>query len=289
MARIIGGIGSSHAPSIAHAYDHGKQDDLQWAPLFAGYVPAKRWLAEQKPDLLIVVYNDHGNRFFFDAYPTFALGVGDQHELADEGWGKRDFPAIPGDAAFGWHLAQSLVAQEFDPTICQEMRIDHGILSVLPLLCDVPWRTPIVPIAVNVIQPPVPSARRLHKLGVALRRAVESYPEDLRVVVVGTGGLSHQLQGARFGFVNPQWDNAFLDLIERDPDALAELPHRDWTERGGTEGVEMIMWLAMRAALGAGVRRIHRNYCTPSITGLGLLVLEPTPSPAPREREGPSA
>ncbi len=274
MARIIGGIGSSHAPSIAHAWDHGKQNDPQWAPLFSGYQPAKAWLAAQQPDLLIVIYNDHANRFFFDSYPTFALGVGDLHELADEGWGKRDFPAVPGHARFGWHLAESLIADEFDPTLCQEMRLDHGILSILPLLCDVPWPTPIVPLAVNVIQPPLPTARRLFKLGHALRRAVESYAEDLRVVVVGTGGLSHQLQGARFGFVNPEWDNQFLDQIERDPAALAGLDHRAYMERGGTEGVEMIMWLGMRGALGDGVRRVHRNYCTPSITGLGLLVLE---------------
>jgi hypothetical protein len=274
MARIVGGIGSSHAPSIAHAYDHGKQRDPQWAPLFDGYAPAKAWLAAQRPDLMIVLYNDHMNRFFFDAYPTFALGVGVLHELADEGWGKRDFPPIPGDSAFGWHLAESLVEDEFDPTICREMLIDHGILSILPLLWDTPWPAPIVPIAVNVIQPPLPTARRLLRLGQALRRAVASYPMDLRVVVMGTGGLSHQLSGERFGFVNPDWDNEFLDLIERDPAALSALGHRDYMERGGAEAVEMMLWLGMRGALAEPVRRVHRNYYAPMITGYGLIVLE---------------
>jgi protocatechuate 4,5-dioxygenase beta chain len=274
MARIVGGIGSSHAPSIAHAFDHGKQRELMWAPLFDGYAPAKRWLADQRPDLMIVIYNDHMNRFFFDAYPTFALGVGARHELADEGWGKRDFPPIPGDAAFGWHLAESLVADEFDPTICQEIRIDHGILSILPLLWDTPWPAPIVPLAVNVIQPPLPTARRLSKLGTALRRAVESYEQDLRVVVMSTGGLSHQLSGERFGFVDPVWDNEFLDLIERDPDALARLSHADYVARGGAEAVEMMLWLGMRTALGERVHRVHRNYHAPLITGYGLIVLE---------------
>jgi protocatechuate 4,5-dioxygenase beta chain len=275
MARIIGGIGSSHAPSIAHAYDHHKQADPLWAPLFDGYAPAKSWLAAQKPDLLIVLYNDHMNRFFFDAYPTFALGVGDLHQQADEGWGKRDLPPVPGHAAFGWHLAESLVADEFDPTICQEMRLDHGILSILPLLWDTPWPAPIVPLAVNVIQHPLPTARRLYKLGQALRRAVSRWPEDLRVVVMGTGGLSHQLSGERFGFVNPDWDNDFLDQIERDPEALAALGHRDYMARGGAESVEMIMWLGMRSALGDPVRRVHRHYYAPLITGYGLIVLEP--------------
>lgn len=275
MARIVGGIGSSHAPSIAHAWDHGRRQDPQWAPLFAGYEPAKRWLAAQRPDLLIVIYNDHVNRFFFDAYPTFALGVGDRHGQADEGWGKRDLPDLPGDSAFGWHLARSLIEDEFDPTVCQDMVIDHGIYSILPLLCDPPWPAPIVPIAVNVVQQPLPKPRRLTRLGQALRRAVESYPQDLRVVVMGTGGLSHQLQGAGFGFVNPAWDNEFLDLVETDPGVLAELDHDDYMARGGAEAVEIMMWLGMRAALPERVRRIHRNYCVPSITGCGLLVLEP--------------
>jgi len=274
MGRIIGGIGTSHAPSIAQAYDRGKQKDPLWAPLFDGYAPAKEWLDGHKPDLLIILYNDHMNRFFFDAYPTFAVGVGDVHPQADEGWGKRDLLDVPGDAGFAWHLARSLVADEFDPTICQEMTIDHGILSILPLLCAMPWTTPIVPIAVNVIQHPLPTAKRLHKLGRALRRAVESYEPDFKVVVLGTGGLSHQLHGARFGLVNPEWDNQFLDMIESDPAPLAELSHRDYMERGGAESVEMIMWLGMRGALDDKVRRVHRNYHAPLITGYGLLALE---------------
>jgi Catalytic LigB subunit of aromatic ring-opening dioxygenase len=274
MARIIGGIGTSHAPSIAHAYDKRKQLDPLWAPLFDAYGPAKEWLARQKPDLMIVFYNDHMNRFFFDAYPTFALGVGDHHPLADEGWGRRDFPDLAGDSDFGWHLAQSLIEDEFDPTICQEIAIDHGILSVLPLLWDTPWPAPIVPLAVNVIQHPLPSARRLYKLGHAIRRAVEAYEPELKVVVVGTGGLSHQLHGSRFGFINPEWDNRFLDLIESEPEELTRYSHHQYMEWGGAESVEMIMWLGMRGALSERVRRVHRNYYAPLITGYGLVVFE---------------
>jgi hypothetical protein len=274
MARIVGGIGTSHAPSIAHAFDKGLRKEPLWAPLFDGYVPAKQWLAAQKPDLLVILYNDHMNRFFFDAYPTFALGVGDRHELADEGWGKRDFPALSGDSDFAWHLAESLVADEFDPTICQEIAVDHGILSILPLLCETPWPAPVVPLAVNVIQHPLPTARRLWKLGHALRRAVMSYEKDLRVVVIGTGGLSHQLHGECFGFVNPEWDNRFLDLLEREPETLTRYTHRQYMEWGGAESVEMIMWLGMRGALSPEVRCVHRNYYAPLITGYGLVVYE---------------
>jgi protocatechuate 4,5-dioxygenase beta chain len=274
MARIVGGIGCSHAPSIAHSYDRGLQKEPMWAPLYEGYAPAKEWLDRLKPDLMVVVYNDHMNRFFFDAYPTFALGVSDAHPQADEGWGKRDLPDLPGNAAFSWHFAQSLVEDEFDPTICQEMAVDHGILSILPLLTDDRWPAPLVPLAANVIQHPLPTPRRFFRLGQAIRNAVESYPEDLRVLVVSTGGMSHQLHGPRFGFMNPEWDNEFLDRLETDPESLARMKHDEYMARGGAESVEMIMWLAMRSALGPKVRRIHRHYYAPMLTGYGLIVFE---------------
>ena len=272
MARL-GGIGCSHSPSIAHSYDH-RQHDPMWAPLYAGFEPAKEWLSRVKPDLMIVLYNDHMNRFFFDAYPTFALGVAEAYPQADEGWGRRDLPDLAGHNAFSWHLAHSLVEDEFDPTLCQEMAVDHGIFSILPLLAQTPWPAPIVPIAANVILHPIPTPRRFYRLGEAIRRAIENYPADLRVLIMATGGMSHQLHGARFGFVNPQWDNEFLDRLESDPQSLIRLTHADYMERGGAESVEMIMWLAMRGALGASVRRAHRYYYAPMLTGYGLLVLE---------------
>ena len=196
------------------------------------------------------------------------------HAQADEGFGKRALPDLPGDPDFAWHLARSLVADEFDPTICQEMALDHGVLSFLPLLTNVPWTIPVVPLAVNVIQHPIPTARRLFRLGEALRRAIETYPLQKRIVVFGTGGLTHQLHGAGYGRHNEAWDNTFMDQLERDPAGLTELSIQTYMERGGTEGVEMIMWLAMRGALGAKVKRVHRNYTAPFTTGYGLLVLE---------------
>ena len=273
MATIIGGIGSSHAPTIGVAYDRGQQNDPNWAPLFAGYEPARAWLDEIKPDLFLIVYNDHANSFFFDKWPTLALGVGATHPQADEGWGKRPLRDLPGDPEFGWHLARSLVEQEFDPTVCQEMAVDHGVLSFLPLLTDTDWKVPVVPLAVNVIQHPIPSAKRLWKLGKAIRRAVETFPSEKRIVVFGTGGLTHQLHGNQFGQKNAAWDNEFMDRLESDPEPLSEIALQEYMERGGTEGVEMILWLAMRAALGPTVTRVHRNYTAPFTTGYGLLAL----------------
>jgi protocatechuate 4,5-dioxygenase, beta chain len=274
MAQIVGGIGSSHAPTIGAAFDKGDKAEPFWRPLFEAYRPAKEWLAAMRPDVALVFTNDHLNGFSFDAFPTFAIGVGELHAQADEGFGKRDLPDLPGHPELAWHLVRAMVTDEFDPTICQAMKVDHGVLSFLPLLFDRPWPVPVIPLAVNVIQHPVPTAGRLYRLGRTLGRAIRDYPDGLKVVVLGTGGLSHQLQGTRFGFVNPDWDNAFMDLLEHEPESLAALDIRTFMERGGSEGVEMILWLGMRAALGDQVRRVHRNYYAPLTTGYGLLVLE---------------
>ena len=278
MAKIIGGIGSSHAPSMAHAWDHKWADKPEWKPLFEGSEPARRWLLDTcRPDVMVVFYNDHLNRFFFDAYPTFAIGVGADLPLADEGWGKRPLPDFKGHPDLAWHITRSLMADEFDLTVCQEMEIDHGILSPLPFLTEPErrgWPCPIIPFAINVIQHPVPTAKRCWKLGRSLRKAIHSYPKDLRVLVMGTGGMSHQLNGKRFGFLNPEWDNEFLDLLASAPDELIKLTAEDYMRRGGVESVELIIWLAMRGALSDRVRVAHRNYYAPMLTGYGLLALE---------------
>ena len=277
MALLIGGIGSSHAPSIAHAFDQGHAGRAEWKPMFDAYGPVRDWLAAQRVDTLVVFYNDHLNHFQFDAYPTFALGVAESMPVCDEGAGPRPFPPVPGDTALGWHLASSLVEDEFDLTVCQEMGLDHGILSVLPLLASPPWPMKVVPVNVNVLREPLPTPRRCWRIGQALGRAIRAFEGDVRVAVVATGGLSHQLHGPDFGFVNPEWDNRFLDLLEERPEALADASHEDFMLRGGAESVEMMVWLAMRGALAAGgapLRRVQRHYWAPLLTGYGLLALE---------------
>jgi len=274
MARIIGGIGCSHAPSIAHAFDRDLQGDPEWQPLFEAFAPARPWLAAARPDVIVAFYNDHMNRFFLDCYPTFAIGVGAEHPLADEGWGLRDFPPFAGAPDLARHLTRSLVAQEFDLAICQDMTIDHGVVSPLPLLTDARWPAPLIPIPINVIQHPLPSARRCFNLGRAVRNAVGSFERDLRVMVLGTGGLSHQLSGRRFGFIAPDWDNEFMTRLVDDPASLTALDHDEYMRRGGVESVEMIIWLAMRGALADRVRAVHRAYYAPQLTGYGVLVLE---------------
>jgi protocatechuate 4,5-dioxygenase, beta chain len=277
MARIVGGIGLSHVPSVGVVYDRGRSQEPAWKPLFDAYVPVREWLARLEPDVAIVVYNDHGADFMFDKYPTFALGAADRYGIADEGFGTRQLPELPGDAEFSWHLAESLVYDEFDLTICQEMAVEHGFLVPMNLCFphgERGWPVASVPLQVNVLQHPLPTARRCLKLGQAIRRAVEACDRDLRVVVMGTGGMSHQLQGKRFGHMSEEFDQAFLDRIERDPEGLAEITHHELMERAGAEAVELIMWLVMRGAMPQRARRVHRHYYAPMTTGMGLITFE---------------
>lgn len=276
MARIIGGIGTSHVPTIGVAYDKGRQEDPVWAPLFEGYKPVARWLAEKQPDVLLFFYNDHATTLFFDLYPTFALGVGARFPVADEGAGLRGLPDIRGDVDFQAHIGEALVNEEFDLAFFQNKPIDHGIASPLPLLWphEPDWPGTVVPIAINVLQYPLPTARRCYRLGQAVRRAVESYPEDLSVVVVGTGGLSHQIHGERTGFNNTEWDLEFLELLRDDPERLTRLSHADYVRLGGAESVEQIMWLAMRGALGPQLDEVHRNYYLMTTTAMTVVTYE---------------
>lgn len=276
MAKIIGAIGTSHVPTIGVAYDKGKQLDPAWAPLFEGYTPIAAWLAEREVDVLVFFYNDHCTTFFFDLYPTFALGVGEHFQIADEGAGLRPLPPIRGDVALQAHILESLVNDEFDMTVFQDKPIDHGCAAPLPLLWphEPDWPGVVVPIAVNVLQYPLPTAQRCYRLGQAVRRAVESYPEDLNVVVVGTGGLSHQIHGERTGFNNTEWDMEFLELLEHDPQVLTRMTHAEYVRLGGAESVEQIMWLAMRGAAEGPLRKVHQNYYLATTTAMTAVLYE---------------
>jgi protocatechuate 4,5-dioxygenase, beta chain len=276
MGRIIAGIGTSHVPSIGGAFDRGKSGTPAWKPLFDAYVPVREWLTRLKPDIVVMVYNDHGADFFFDKYPTFAVGCADSYAIADEGFGVRPLPPIRGDLEFSQHLCRSLVYDEFDITVCQEMRVEHGFLVPMHLCFEhaPDWPVAAVPVEVNVLQHPLPTARRCLKLGQAIARAVQSCERDVRVAIIGTGGMSHQLTGKQFGEMHPQDDQDFLDRIEHDPESLAGLTHEQMMQKYGVEGIELIMWLVMRGALSDRARRIHRNYYAPMTTGMGLVTFE---------------
>jgi gallate dioxygenase len=277
MARIIGGIGSSHTPTIGFAVDQGKQDDPVWAPIFEAYRPVREWLEAKRPDVLFFIYNDHVTSFFFDHYSAFTLGVGESYAAADEGGGPRSLPPVRGHGALARHIGRSLMHDEFDMSFFQSKPLDHGCLSPLSVMWPYAggWPGAVIPLAVGVLQFPIPSARRCYRFGQALRRAIESFPEDLSVAIVATGGLSHQVHGERAGFNNPEWDEKFLDMVVEAPEALAETTHAQYAELGGWEGAEVIMWLIMRGALPPRVNCLHRSYYLPSMTGIANLLLEP--------------
>lgn len=276
MARIIGGIASSHSPTIGFALDTHKQNDPVWKPIFEAYEPIRKWLAEKRPDVLFIIFNDHVTSFFFDHYSHFALGIGDSYAPADEGGGARHLPPVKGHAALSHHIASALVADEFDLSYFQGKPMDHGCFSPLSMLWphEPEWPGAIVPLQVGVLQFPIPTALRCYKLGQSLRRAIESFPEDLSVAIVATGGLSHQVHGERAGFNNTEWDLQFLEMIEKDPVKLTELTHADYARLGGLEGAEVIMWLIMRGALSTSIRKVHQSYYLPTMTGLATAIYE---------------
>jgi protocatechuate 4,5-dioxygenase beta chain len=277
MARIVAGIATSHVPAIGVAMDRGTVGTPYWEPLFRGYEPARRWLAELEPDAAIVVYNDHASAFSLQLIPTFTIGVAAEFPIADEGFGPRPVPAVRGYPDLAWHLAESLILDEFDMTIANEMPVDHGLTVPLSITCGQPeaWPFPVIPLCVNVVQYPPPTGMRCYKLGRAIRRIVSEFPGDARVVVFGTGGMSHQLQGERAGLINRRFDTDFLDRMSRDPEGLARISHTEYMREAGSEGVEMVMWHVMRGALDDEVDEVYRHYHVPaSNTAAGLLILK---------------
>lgn len=262
MARIIAGVGTSHTPAIGAAFDLKKTETDYWKPLFQGYEPSKKWMAETAPDVVIMVYNDHTNAFDFRMIPTFAVGCADEFPIADEGWGARPVPVIKGYPELASHIIQSVILDEFDLTIVNEMEVDHGLTVPMTLLFGAPqaWPVRVIPLAVNVVQYPPPTGHRCFELGKAIRKAVESWEEDLKVVIFGTGGMSHQIQGPRAGLINEEFDTAFLDDLTRDPRRLAKISHLEYMREAGAEAVELVMWLVMRAALGDKAEEVYRFY-----------------------------
>jgi len=277
VAKILAGIATSHVPAIGVAMDQRKTHEPYWQPVFRGFERSRQWISALQPDVAIVVYNDHATAFSLEVIPTFALGCAADFAPADEGWGRRPVPVVQGHPQLAWHMAQSLILDEFDLTIVNRMEVDHGLTVPLSLLFGQPqrWPCPVIPLCVNVVQYPPPTGNRCFELGKAIRKAVERFAADLRVVIFGTGGMSHQLQAQRAGLINSEFDKRFLDMLVQDPRGAATIPHIEYLREAGSEGIELVMWLVMRGALDERVREVHRHYHVPaSNTAVGHLVLE---------------
>jgi protocatechuate 4,5-dioxygenase beta chain len=277
MAELVGAVGTSHIPAVGVAIDKGRQEEPYWAPYFAKLPPLREWIAGVSPDVCIIVYNDHANAFSLELIPTFALGTAASFGIADEGFGRRPVPEVIGHPELAWHLGESLILDEFDMTLVQEMEVDHGLTVPLSVAFGQPeaWPCKVIPLAVNVVQYPPPTGNRCYRLGQAIRRAIDSYSGDERIVIFGTGGLSHQLQAQRAGLINSAWDAHFLDLLVDDPEAASRITHLEYLREAGSEGIELVMWLIMRGAMNPQVKEIYRATHVPtSNTHNGVLVLE---------------
>ena len=286
MARITASVYTSHVPAIGAAMDLGKDNEPYWQKVFKGYDESRQWMKDEKPDVIFLVYNDHANAFSLEMIPTFAIGTAAEFQPADEGWGPRPVPPVKGHPLLASHIAHSVIQDDFDLTIVNRMDVDHGLTVPLSLMCGKldpvkdAWPCPVIPFAVNVVQYPVPSGKRCFQLGQAIRRAIESYDEPLKVQIWGTGGMSHQLQGSRAGLINAEWDNAFLDRLIADPAELSTMPHVDYVREAGSEGIELVMWLIARGAMadvagGKAPKVRHRFFHVPaSNTAVGHLILE---------------
>jgi len=284
MSTLLGGVGIAHTPSMGYQYDKGHADEWEpkWKDWFDGTRPVRDWLKTKAPTHVIVIYNDHMNYFDLSTYPTFAIGMANHFPQADEGYGLRPFPGIEGDPDFAWPIARSLTDSGFDLTFCQELELDHGVFSWMPYLFDTPWTVRMLPIAVNVLMQPLPTAERLRQLGEGLREAIREDGRDARVVVIGTGGMSHQIHGTRFGMTNERFDRRFLEQIENQMDELIAVPPEKVMQVAGTEAAELRMWYAMRAALSESASKAYSFYTAPAVTGCGVIALD-EPSAAPAE------
>jgi len=278
MARITAGVTTSHIPAVGAAIDMERTAEPYWKPMFAGYDFSKQWMKYNTPDVAIIIYNDHASYFGMEIMPTFAMGIADRFEICDEGYGKRPVPVVEGAPELATHLAASLILDDFDMTVLNVLEVDHGLTVPMSLMFGTPdkWPTKVIPLPVNVVMYPQPSGERCFALGKAIRQAVEQFDEDLNVQIWGTGGMSHQIQGARAGLINEPWDRKFMDDLVNDPENLQYKPHLEYMIEAGSEGVELIMWLIMRGALGEKVDEVYRFYHVPaSNTAVGHLILTP--------------
>ncbi|TNE67802.1 MAG: protocatechuate 3,4-dioxygenase [Alphaproteobacteria bacterium] len=275
MARIVGGLGTSHVPIIGRTIEAGKQSEVGFAPFFDAYGPVHQWLDKVKPDVAIVFYNDHGLNFALDNMPTFAMGVAGEYHNADEGWGEPEPRVFKGSDALSWHIVQSLIEDDFDISVCGEMLFDHAGTTALDLLYpghNIPVAT--IPVVINAVQPPLPKPSRCYAFGQAFGRAVASFPGDLKVLIVGSGGLSHEL--GVFGKINESFDRLTMEKIVDDPSYLAALSNDEVVDLAGAQGLELMTWLAMRGAVSGPVNIVNSIYHAPiSHTGGAMMLLEP--------------
>ncbi len=277
MAKIVGMLNVSHIPAIGGAIANKKQAEPYWKPFFDAFTPVHEWLEKIKPTTAVIFYNDHGLNFFLDKMPTFAIGTAPNYTSADEGWGIPVFSEYPGNEELSWELVEALHDNEFDMVVCQEMIVDHAVTIPVELFWpNQPCPVKIVPININTVLFPAPEPARCEKLGLTVGKAIEQWDKDERVLIIGTGGLSHQLEGLRAGFMNKQFDTECMNNLVNNNKWFRQYTSREIVELAGTQGLEVINWVAARGACPTHMREEYRFYHIPiSNTAAAIQALEP--------------
>ncbi|HXR86030.1 MAG TPA: hypothetical protein VN728_03635 [Stellaceae bacterium] len=247
MAELVGAFAASHAPLIAR--DWAKLPAASREIITADFAELGRRLAATRPDVLIELAPDHWTNFFIDNLPSICIGVGASHDGPPEPFMK-DFPRpIAGDAAFAQHIAKTAFEEDFEPSISHHMALDHGFCIPLSKL-GLPRLPRLVPIVVNNLEPPMPSIRRCFAWGRLLAKAIATYPDNIRVAILGSGGLSHSIGEPTMGAIDEAFDRdcikAFQDGAEGPLTRLLD----DRMEAAGNGTHEVRNWVIAHAAAG---------------------------------------
>ena len=200
MAKLVGSFAAGHAPNVARLWDSMAIESREW--LTTHYDEMGRRLKALDPDVLIIHSTDHWVNFFLDNIPAFCVGIGEDHGGPPEPFMKPVFPheSLCGHPGLAGHILEFALNADFDPSYSMKLKLDHG-------MCVPVWRMdlnpmpPIIPVFMNLVEKPFPTPKRCLAWGHMLRDAIEAYPEDLRVVVLGTGGLSHSFGETTMGWV----------------------------------------------------------------------------------------
>jgi aromatic ring-opening dioxygenase catalytic subunit (LigB family) len=269
VAELVAAVAASHAPLITGAPETAEAGQRE--RVYAGMGALRRELERARPDVLVVCSNEHFTNFFLDNFPPYCVGVGERHVGPAEDWLRIPRHVLPGHAALGGWLVERLLADDFDPAFSADLCLDHGIMTVCHFL-DPAHRIPVVPIVQNCAVSPMPSLGRCYRLGTAIRRAIEAWPQTARVALVGAGGLSHWVGMPGMGRINVDFDRWFLDrLAVGRADEVTALTDAE-LERAGNGAHEIRSWLTVAGAMpGKPARVLAYEPVTAWVTGMGVI------------------
>ncbi|KQP04227.1 2,3-dihydroxyphenylpropionate 1,2-dioxygenase [Pseudorhodoferax sp. Leaf265] len=268
MAEFVGSFAASHTPVMLN-FPNAVGDAVR-ERVYTAFKELGAAIAVSRPDILVLVSDDHLHNFFLDNFPAFCIGAGNRYPAPAEHWLKAPAVELAGDAGFGAHLLGEALNADFDPSFSMHLTLDHGVLTPL-MLAGLGEQLKIVPLLINCVQPPLPTMRRCLKWGRMLRAAIDSYPGDERIAVLATGGVSHDVATPRMGMVNEPFDREFLSLLERGQEEPLARFATDHVNEAGNGAEEIRNWLVAHGA--AGGRGFHNRFyeAVPSwYTGIAL-------------------